>query len=518
MTQKVADCNVHLPKTGDSHYRPAGRRKKWPANLRAQAKKDNFVNHAGFADLRFQRHIGAPGYVPCSGATVVGRNLRIIGNLLKMHPESKIYCGLLTSLYHLSSVHEDWKAIAAENSLDRERSVIPQDSLDKDAKPFLALVKLVVMNSPANLLRETLITAFENCLKETSKSVEKLDVFEFERMVCLTSSTEGVWEPDTLLRIISLFHKKFVRKQLRSNSAVYEYADYLRALSAIPIGEWGGPTEMEVALRQLEWFDQADDLNQMHLPIELGDVFEIESRPGKRYVLLAQPCDLMMRQRGERHHTVENALLLEMTHAGEQPGNSSESTGEQPAASGMSNSEEQSGGSSISNEDDETLYFRLEFYESHQDWRVSLRQIHYVSLDVLDLCVFSSNGQSEFSTSDKVPELLSYAWRARHPRLVKVMSKACKRYVELMKMNGMKPTDAAKLVLSSSLGNLMKVIIDPKGTTLKFDIKRVGRIKQPRAGALLSRYANSLARDAFEHDLTRRPKYVKGAGSPEPSA
>jgi len=98
------------------------------------------------------------------------------------------------------------------------------------------------------------------------------------------------------------------------------------------------------------------------------------------------------------------------------------------------------------------------------------------------------------------------------------MGKACTRYVELMKMEGIKAADAAKLVLSASLGNLMKVIVDPKGTALKFDIKRVGRIKQPRAGALLSRYANSLARDAFEHDLTRRPKYAKQGVSPEPSA
>lgn len=446
--------------------------------------------------------------------------LKIIGNLLKMHPKSKIYCGLLTSLYHLSSVHEDWKAIAAESSLDRERFVlIPKDSLEKDAQPFLALIKLVVMNSPANTLRETLITAFEDCLKETSKSVEKLDVFEFERIVCLTSSIEGVWEPDTLLRIISLFHRKFVRKRLRNDSDVYKCADHLRALSAIPIGEWGGPTEMEVALRQLEWFDQADELNQMHLPIELGDVFEIESRPGKRYVLLAQPCDLMMRQRGERHYTVENALLLEATHAGEKPADSSiSSSGEHPRDSSISDSEGQIGNSKISNEDDDAFYFRLEFYESHQDWRVSLRQIHYVNLDVLDLCVFSSRGQAEFSTSDKVPDLLSHAWRARHPRLMKVMSKACKRYVELMKIRGMKADDAAKLVLSASLGNLIKVIVDPKGTTLRFDIKRVGRIKQPRAGALLSSYANSLARDAFEHDLTQRPKYTKQAGSPEPSA
>jgi len=92
---------------------------------------------------------------------------------------------------------------------------------------------------------------------------------------------------------------------------------------------------------------------------------------------------------------------------------------------------------------------------------------------------------------------------------MEIMQKACKRYGELMKMSGMKAADAGKLALSTSLGNLMQITIDSRRSSIKFDVKRVGRIKQPRAGALLSRYANSLARDAFEHDLTRRPKAVE---------
>jgi hypothetical protein len=73
-----------------------------------------------------------------------------------------------------------------------------------------------------------------------------------------------------------------------------------------------------------------------------------------------------------------------------------------------------------------------------------------------------------------------------------------------MKKNGMKAIDAAKIALSASLGNLMKLEIDSKSNTITFDISRAGRIKHPRSGALLARYANALARDAFDHDLTRR--------------
>jgi hypothetical protein len=407
--------------------------------------------------------------------------LRVIASLLKMHPESRIYCGLLTSVYHTSTVHADWKQIAADHELDRERFVlIPKDSLNDDKRAFLALLKLAIMNGTANALRNSVKESFKKCLDDSDIELSKLDVFEFERIICLTSSTEGVWEPDTLLRVFSLFHKKFVRRHLHSDSAVYGAADQLRNLSRIPVGEWGGPTEMEISLRKLEWFDEGEDINEQHLPLELGDVFKIESRPNKLYVLVAQPCDLMMRQNGKRHDTVKNVLLLEAAPTKD--------------ASLEPNSDD---------ERDPGFYFKLDFFESGLDWEINLRKIHFVNLDVLDLCVFRADGRAALSNQDTTPALMSEAWRARFPRLAEKMKKARGRYTELMKMKGMKPADAGKVALTTSMGNLWNVTVDSK--SIAVDVRRVGRIKQPRSGALLARYANSLARDAFEHDLTRRP-------------
>jgi hypothetical protein len=419
--------------------------------------------------------------------------LRVIANLLKMHHGSNIYCGLLTSLYHMASVHEDWKRIASEHELDIERFVlIPKDSLSNDGQPFLALIKLVVMNAPANALRKAIVAAFSECLQQTEESVAKLDVFEFERIVCLTSSIEGVWEPDTLLRILSMFHKTFVRRMLRSDSSVFDYADRLRSLTALRIGEWGGPTQMEIDLRRLEWFEEAEEVNELHLPLELGDVFEIASRPNKLYVLVAQPCDLMMRQTGRRHPTVTSALLLEATHVPAIPMRADDSDYE-----------------------NESFHFSLDFYEAERDWRVSLRKTHYINLDVLDLCVFKSDGQAAFAASDTIPERLAEAWKARRPKLMAIMRNACRKYGDLQKAYGIKHEDAAKLALNTSLGNLIQAEIDAKKLTIKYDVKRVGRIKQPRAGALLARYANAIGRDAFEHDLIRRPKAYQGGNFSE---
>lgn len=417
--------------------------------------------------------------------------LNVIASLLKGNLGSRIYCGLLTGLYKTATVHDDWKKIAADHGLDRERFVlIPKDSLDADTRTFLALIKLVIMNNPANSLKIAVKAAFGECLEASAEELSKLDVFEFERIVCLTSSKEGVWEPDTLLRVFSLFHKKFVRQNLHNDAEMFKSADKLRALTGIPVGEWGGPTEMEIALRRLEWFDEADDINKQYLPLELGDVFRIESRPNKLYVLVAQPCDLMVRQSGKRHQTVENALLLEATPV--------------PL---------ESGGTQAGGERDQSFYFRLEFYEAARDWEVNLRKIHYVNLDVLDLCVFRADGSAAQSDKDTVPGLMSEAWRARFPRLAVKMKKTRNRYGSLMQIAGMKAADASRIAMNTSMGNLLNMAVDLQSDSITFDITRVGRIKQPRAGALLARYANAFARDAFEHDLTRRPSLTAKAST-----
>lgn len=425
----------------------------------------------------------------------VGEGLTIIKQLFNLHPAAPIYCGLLTNKYSLASIHADWKRLAHENSLSQDRFVlIPKDALREDRRKFLALIKLALINEHARALRTAVGDAYAACLNETKVKLEEIDVYEFERIVCLSSSHEGVWEPDTLSRIFSLFHKKLVRGALHGDVQVHSRADSLRALSDIPVGEWGGPTEMEIKLRRLEWFEDEADVNGQYLPIELGDLFRIGGNIDKLFVLVAQPCDLMVRQDGKqpgtRHHTVSHAMLLE-------------------AAPVKTTSE-------TAKNSDLDFGFNLEFYQPDTDWRVNLRKVHYINLDVLDLCAFRLDGQSIMGKDSVAPQLISHAWKLRFTVLKKAIEKMLKRYAELSAIKGLKEGYILKIVSECSFGNLITPKIDGKAGSVTFNLSRIGRLKQPRSGALLARYANSLARDAFEHDLARRPPSL-GPHSGEPA-
>jgi hypothetical protein len=426
----------------------------------------------------------------------VDEGLEIIKQLFANHPGAPIYCGLLTNRFSMTSIHSNWKALAHDNGLSQDRFVlIPKDTLRSDRKKFLALIKLALINPHARFLRETVSNAYASCLEEARNSLEGLDVYEFERIVCLSSSYEGVWELDTLSRIFSLFHKKLVRSSLHKDPDVHETADSLRALSKIPVGEWGDPTEMEIGLRRLEWFEDESDVNGQLLPVEVGDLFKIGDNSQKLYVLVAQPCDLMIREDGKRHHTVKHAILLEAAPIAK-------------PSSGVRVDPKKK------KKDDSEFSFNLEFFEPHADWRVNLREVHYVNLDALDLCAFRSDGKSMMLLSDDPPDLLSQAWKTRFAVLKKDLTKMVLRYQELKAIKGLADGYILKMIADCSFGNLIKPKIDLKAGTVSFNVCRTGRLMQPRSGALLARYANSLAREAFEHDLTRRPAKTYAEQSP----
>lgn len=61
--------------------------------------------------------------------------------------------------------------------------------------------------------------------------------------------------------------------------------------------------------------------------------------------------------------------------------------------------------------------FMLEFFEAHVDWRVNLREVTTIALEVLDLTSLRTDGRSEVSVQHKTPTKQNDAWTARAPRL-----------------------------------------------------------------------------------------------------
>ena len=110
---------------------------------------------------------------------------------------------------------------------------------------------------------------------------------------------------------------------------------------------------------------------------------------GQLFILLAQPCDLMVRTiDGSRKETANEGFIAELVaHRPKGP----------PGEPG---------------------YYELPYFlEDGSTWFINFRKWRSVKLWVLDLCVFDSDGRANFGLDSPCPPLLIPSWQKYHERI-----------------------------------------------------------------------------------------------------
>jgi hypothetical protein len=152
--------------------------------------------------------------------------------------------------------------------------------------------------------------------------------------------------------------------------------------------------------------------------------------------------------------------------------------------------------------DDRDSHGELQFFDEASDAQdfVSFKRTHSVRLSVLDMCAYNAGGEASLELDAPCPDRVIPAWKARYKKLVDELGKLVRRVEELTK-KGIKPQIASTLVARCSNSALFVPSVDVAAKKVSFNVKRVGRLRQSRAAALLSKYANFMARQAFDHDF-----------------
>jgi hypothetical protein len=409
--------------------------------------------------------------------------LHLVKELLATSKPEKLLCALLSHNYEREGIHERWKELSRQQELDQSRFVlIPKSVFDKDLITFARLVKLAILNKPVNELRKTATTIILSSVTEAEKRLDAIDIYDFEQIVFLSSYLEGVWEPDTLFRIFGLFHREETRKAAKADAGLRKLADTIRAISQIQTKSSSSPNYNTIALQRLELYEEREYLNSHFTPIDLGDIFQKTQDSTKQYILLGQTCDLMVRKEGARHHAIVEAMLAEIVNDSEERG---EGFGELPFFDSVS------GKSSY----------------------VAFKKAIAVDLMVLDLCALNPNGECTFTVGSSCPDTAIPTWKLHHKKISTRVEKLLAA-VERLSKSGVKLEEATTMVARSSNQKLFKPKIDLQTKTLSYDVKRVGRFTQPRAASLLSRYANFLARHAFDHEFGKSEEGVHAQITP----
>lgn len=399
------------------------------------------------------------------GSAIEGLN---IIKELQTTSSKDLICCLFSHNFDPSTFQEVWEQLCREHGLDQGRFVlIPKQFAVDNPMEFVRLLKLASIASQCNTLRKEAQKIVDAALTVAKQKVESISMYDLEEMVFRSSFEEGVWEPETLFRIFYLFHRSETRKQALLSGELHSLAGEVRELSQIATPSEAAPSHKIFAIQHSEIYESADYLNPLRRPTELGDIYEKDG--GKRYILIAAPCDLMVRNtmgmRGENEDLLREAALAEIT---------------------------------TKNKKGRT--WKLDFYDEGTDYYVDLKKITFVKLWALDMCVFNDAGQAIFSLKDNLPKYLIHAWKLRFGIVTKFVKEMLSQY-ERIKPTDAQRDDVVRLLTRISNEKLFTGKIDPEAQTLSFGFRRVARLRDSRSIALLSAYTSFLSRDAFEHPL-----------------
>ena len=425
--------------------------------------------------------------------------LRDLQDTIPATEATELRCALLTNTKNPGEEHGAWDAFATEEKLDRSRFMLisKERLLDEQFGGFILMARLAILNPLCEILREQAAGVYEQALAGAKKQLDGVTIYDVEKIVFASSRKEGVWELDTLFRILGLFLRREARSLAAANNPLREMADSVRSLAGPSAFDPKQEQTKATEIRRMELYEDGDYLNKHHTPIDLGDVFEVVKNAGKkdeskkRFMLVAQPCEMMVRVEapldGKRRPTTIEAVLIEIISA-EPKGKS----------------------------------YRLDYFEpSGAHAYVVFGKARVANLNILDLCVFRKDGRAELSVADTPAAELIPSWRLRHIVLMKNLIKCVDCVGRLL--STLKPLDpkekdqrqkqnmnaATKAIERWSIDQefgpnpLFPPILfcEKNGARIKFLCQRIRRLNQPWSGALLTEYTQNWSRAAFEHDF-----------------
>jgi len=407
--------------------------------------------------------------------------IKIIASLLARNDAKRIICGLLTHTVTPETQPTRWVELSKAHNIPKDRFVvIPKLYLSKDPILFAQIMKFAALSPDFDELKRKTKEIIATASEAAAARVDDVSIYDLEHIVFRVSAEEGLWEPDMLFRLHALFHRLESRRLAHEGGILEDIAARLRVVSGIPMeSELFSPPSSTWALQRNELYENDDYINRNHLPLELGDIFELVGVDnGKKYILLAQPCDLMVRNDGERHPELDRLPVAEVVCTDKTPSYAEE----------------------------------LPYFDElpSKKWYVKLKRIHFVRSYILDLCVFNQDGISKFTNANAASHGIRPAWQARYKIMARFYGQAIAKAGILAPIandsNAVKQTKQLIAKIFKSLlfeDDLFKGdIAEENGThVITYNCKRARRLSRERALGLLMSYTSTLGRPAYDREF-----------------
>ena len=212
--------------------------------------------------------------------------------------KKNVQCGLFSGTFGKDDEIERWNSLCHQSSyiypLSKSRIA------DDDGFTFVEGLRNVLWFRQITEIKKDYTRIFKQATKELSLFMDSFDPSTFNSIVLAKSENEGCWEFDTLHRICCIkLNDEFEKKVVKGHyfQSFQRKVGVLRNLRTKAIDALTTDTQITKELVELEHFEDNNFINSTYSQIHNGDIFKINN---EHYILLCQPCNLEIRDKGKR--------------------------------------------------------------------------------------------------------------------------------------------------------------------------------------------------------------------------
>jgi len=312
---------------------------------------------------------------------------------------------------------------------------------------------------------------------ETMKSgLKMMDPATFDRLIIANSMEEGCWEFEYLSRIMQVYFSRGIKVEMKR-----VFDDFQKQTNSLRDFHDGTKSEcvnkdLLGTLQKEECYDDIEYINRIYSAISNGDIFLINEN---HFILLAQPCNLAIREDGRRSYDLDQAFLVPIYGSEKQVG---------------------------------TFCEKLQYPFNGELFHVSFVNRQRVSLSMLDLVSYNQNGYAYIDLTVKSNELPAHEIMQNNllKRYDKIKNKISSiQQIYHLALNGRDDNDTicrltkyfCKPFEMGERQVAVKPIVD--GSKLTFNVKRVGRYSSYGAHVLLQQFMSYMSRPEFPAKFDR---------------
>lgn len=426
----------------------------------------------------------------------------------EVRDDDHVIVAIVTESVQRSNEAHHWRRFSKETGVGQHRFVVlSKERLSAGSIDlFVDGLRRMALASYLNVVQKKCLEALGQAFESATIEIGGINVYDFDQALVRSSRIEGVWEADTFLRLFSASLRSNAHRFLRSSEELHEAIDVLRR-------DFANPEDIEEPretwkLQRQEIYEDAELINSHCLPVANGDIFKVGSR---FYVLVAQPCDLMVRRNGRRAESETEDLAgmgtwLQITKV--EPLERKKYETLEEALKALEDQERQI----LRLQRRDAVPFQMPYFNveaPEEIWEVNVARVMPVWLAALDLCALdpSGVGRLQLKSSIPLPPHLLPSWTKRAGMLHDLF----RRRYELVPPTADKasrPRYVKALFPAACIQANVRACLQGSGdeVSLTYSIQRISRLASSRAAALLGRVAAYLSRPALEHDLGREEK------------